>query len=426
MCNDACVKEKLRRFQQSSLSRNSLYLLLATGILASFGFFFWMLASHLFSARDIGLATTLISIMNIISLLSLMGFDSAFVRFLPTSEDRNTKINTGITMVTVTALTMSGVFLIFINQISPALSSVIPGFWGGLLFMVFSAMTATNILTDSVFLAGRKAVFTLVINILFSAFRLLLPIFLVSFGAFGVFAAVGLSQSLGLLISIYAMIRWFDYRPRFQVAIDVLKKLRRYIAGNYISGILNLLPATVLPIMITNRIGPDQSGIYYIIMMMGNLLYAIPWATTRSLFAEGSHGDESLRSSFTRAIIIIVAMLIPAMFVLYFFGDFILKFFGKSYSEDGFALLRIITLSAIPVSIYSIFGSYLKIMKEPEWMISVNLFYAIGIIEGTRLLIKPYGLVGVGYAWVIGHILAIIVGALIIAYLRTRARMIRS
>jgi O-antigen/teichoic acid export membrane protein len=144
-------------------------------------------------------------------------------------------------------------------------------------------------------------------------------------------------------------------------------------------------------------------------MMIGNLLYAIPWATTRSLFAEGSHDESELRTHALRAIKIIAATMLPAIAILLLFGSFLLHVFGPTYASEGAGLLRLIALSGIVVATYSFFGSYFKVRRSPKWLVVINLFYAIGIIGGTSLLI-PLGLIGVGYAWIIGHVIAIGIG----------------
>ena len=387
--------------------------MLATGVMAGFGFIFWLLISKLFSAANIGLATTLISVMNIIALLSLMGFDSAFVRYLPTSNNKNEKINTGLIIVAGMSVLLASIFLFFIERISPSLQFIIESPERKILFVFFCVMTALNILTDSVFLSERKTNYTLIVNTIFSICRILLPYAFLSYGALGIFIAVGVSQSIGLLLSVFVMIYKFQYRPLFIVSKSVLTRIKGYIVSNYVAGIFNLLPATILPIMITNHLGPEQAAFYYIIMMIGNLMYAIPWAATRSLFAEGSHDETKLNQHTFKVIKIVATLLFPVMIVLYFFGDRILLIFGKNYSYEGFAFLKLIALSGIVVAGYSILGAYFRVRKDPRWLIVINLSYAIGIISSSYLLIS-FGLRGIGYAWILGHVVAIITSIVIL------------
>ena len=76
-----------------SLYRNSIYLMLSTGGMAVFGFFFWIINVGLYSAEQVGNGTTLISIMTLISSFSVLGLGNRLIRYLLTSERKNKKIN---------------------------------------------------------------------------------------------------------------------------------------------------------------------------------------------------------------------------------------------------------------------------------------------------------------------------------------------
>ena len=61
------------------------------------------------------------------------------------------------------------------------------------------------------------------------------------------------------------------------------------------------LSAMVLPILITNIIGAKFSTYFYLDMMIANLLYIIPMATSQSLFAEGSYSERELKVHFKKS-----------------------------------------------------------------------------------------------------------------------------
>ena len=77
-----------------SLYKNSIYLMLSTGVMAVFGFFFWMINARLYSAEQVGIGTTLISIMTLISSFSLLGLGNSLIKYLSTSDKKNERINT--------------------------------------------------------------------------------------------------------------------------------------------------------------------------------------------------------------------------------------------------------------------------------------------------------------------------------------------
>lgn len=383
--------------------------MLATAVMAGFGFFFWLISAQLVPPENIGIATALISMMNIIAIFSLIGFDSAIVRFLSHSTQRNDKLNTGIILVGITAFILGGFFVFFVRNISPQLAFIRESPLISLLFILFCVMSAINILTDAVFLAYRQTKFSLIINTIFSFIKMLLPLAFAPWGAFGIFSAAAIGQSIGFILSITTMIWKFDYRPQFIINRDVIKQVWYYCAGNYIAGALNLLPVMILPIIIINHLGSKEAAYFYIVMMIGGLLYVIPQATTKSLFAEGSHNEQTIKANIKKSIRIISLLLIPAIIIFLFSGKYILQFFGKSYSSEGLNFLYLITIASIAVSTYYISATLLRIKKNLYALIITNIFYAITIIMFSYLFL-PLGLVGIGIAWLLGNIVASIIG----------------
>jgi len=74
--------------------------------------------------------------------------------------------------------------------------------------------------------------------------------------------------------------------------------MTKFSLGNYIAGLIGGLSTMVLPMLITNIIGAKFSAYFYMDMMIANLLYIIPMATSQSLFAEGSYSEIELKVHF--------------------------------------------------------------------------------------------------------------------------------
>ena len=76
-------------FCTDSLFRNSVYLIISTGVMAGLGFFFWIIVARLYPTEQIGLATTMISIMGLITSFSLLGINIGIIRYLPKAKKKN-------------------------------------------------------------------------------------------------------------------------------------------------------------------------------------------------------------------------------------------------------------------------------------------------------------------------------------------------
>jgi len=388
-----------------SLYRNSIYLMLSTGVMAVFGFFFWIINARLYSAEQVGIGTTLISVMTLITSFSILGLGTGLIRYLPTSERKNKKINTSFTLVGLTSIFISIFFLVFLKTFSPRLLFVRESIIFSLLFILFIVFSSLNIISENVFIAYRSSKFVLIKNTISSIVKLILPIFLVAIGAYGIVVSMGIAMAVAFLVSLVILILRFNYLPKPIIDRIVVKKMTKFSLGNYIEGFIGGLPVMVLPILITNSIGAKFSAYFYMAMMIAYLLYIIPIATCQSLFAEGSHSEIELKVYLKKAIKIISIIIIPAIIVTFLFGNYILLAFGKEYSYEGFILLKLFSISGIFISIDTIGGTILKIKHQIKLLILLSLICTTVILSLSVFFIKMnlFGVVGVGIGWIVGQ-----------------------
>ena len=385
-----------------SLYRNSIYLMLSTGVMAVFGFFFWMINARLYSAEQVGIGTTLISIMTLISSFSLLGLGNSLIKYLPTSDKKNEKINTSFTLVGLTSIFISIFFLVFLKTFSPRLLFVRESIIFSLLFILFIVFSSLNIISESVFIAYRSSKFVLIKNTISSIVKLILPIFLVALGAYGIVVSMGIAMVVAFLVSLVFLILRFNYLPKPIIDRIVVKRMTKFSLGNYIAGFIGGLPAMVLPILITNSIGAKFSAYFYLDMMIANLLYIIPMATSQSLFAEGSYSERDLKIQLKKAIKIISLLLVPAILVTFLFGKYILLAFGKEYSSEGVIFLQILAISGIFISINCIGNSIFYIKHRIKLIILVN-FIGTSIILSLSIMLIHQNLLGIGVGWILGQ-----------------------
>ncbi|MBA7581033.1 hypothetical protein ES695_19775 [Candidatus Atribacteria bacterium 1244-E10-H5-B2] len=400
------MKKTISKFynylSNDSLYRNSIYLMLSTGVMAVFGFFFWIINARLYSAEQVGIGTTLISLMTLISSFSLLGLGNSLIKYLPTSDKKNDKINTSFTLVGFTSIFISIFFLVFLKTFSPRLLFVRESIIFSLLFILFTVFFSLNIISENVFIAYRSSKFVLIKNTISSIVKLILPIFLVALGAYGIVVSMGIAMAVAFLVSLVFLILRFNYSPKPIIDRSVVKRMIKFSLGNYIAGFIGGLPAMVLPILITNSIGAKFSAYFYLDMMIANLLYIIPIATSQSLFAEGSYSERELKVQLKKAIKIISLILIPAILVTFLFGKYILLAFGKEYSSEGVIFLQILAISGIFLSINYIGNSIFYIKHRIKLVILVNLLGA-SIILSLSIMLIHQNLLGIGVGWMLGQ-----------------------
>lgn len=394
-------------FQKDSLYKNSMFLMASTLIMASFGFVFWMISARLFSAEQIGLATTIISITTLITSFSLVGLNTGIIRYLPSSERKNDKINTCFTIVVILTIIITAIFLLGINKFSPKLIFIRKNILFSLAFIFFMVFSSLGSLIDSIFIAYRNAKFVFLENSIFSILKIISLFFFVSLGAYGIFSSWMIALVLGTIMSVFILIFKFNYKPKIVFYDSIIKKIGRYSFGNYIAGFLGGIPTFLLPIIITNSLHPEITAYYYIAMMIATLLFAIPQSTANSLFAEGSYSGSDLKGQIKKSIRMISLLMVPAIILMILLGKYVLLMFGKNYSSEGFAFLNLLALSGIFISINSLFSAFFKVKRKIKQLVAISCIAGISILGLSYFfIIRGFGLLGIGYAWLVGQALS--------------------
>jgi len=400
------MREKARALYADTLFRNSFYLMLSTATMAGIGFFFWLIVAHLYTPDEVGVASTLISAMIFIGYLSLLGFNSTFIRFLPRSKHRSAQIDTGLILVGVAALVIGLGYAVIAPLLAPRLGVLhhswlyVAGF--ALLAMAF----AVNLVTDSIFIAYRSAKYNFYIDGLAgSSSQLVMSVVLVGLGSFGIFAAQGTAALVAMCLSLFFLVKSFGYRPQLKLDRQTLVDVKRYSFGNYLANLLNIAPTMILPLVVLSELGDAAAGYYYLAFMMANLLFTIAYAVSQSLFAEGSYGEIGLRKLVRRSVIILGGIMIPASLLLALLGPQILKLFGDHYSANSYRLILTLAASGIPVAAYVVGGTLLRITKQVGALVIANLIYAVSI-GVLAVVLVPRGLAWAGVAWMTGSALS--------------------
>ena len=140
--------------------RNSLFLILSTGLQAALGFAFWIVVARLFSTADVGIGSSLISATGLIAYLALLGLYNALVRFLPTAPDRNALITVSMLTVVGCGAVLGAIYICATPIFAPKIAFVAHRPMLALGFVLLTAAAAVNLLTDSVLIASRKASYT--------------------------------------------------------------------------------------------------------------------------------------------------------------------------------------------------------------------------------------------------------------------------
>ena len=387
------------------LYRNSIFNMASTFVLGGLGFFFWIIVARLYKTEEVGIATTLISIMTLLSSFTIMGLNSSLIRYLPKSTNKNELINSSFVIVALTALLPSVIFLLGLKIFSPQLLFLQSNIWYCISFIIFIIFTSWNTLLESVFMAFRSASNILIKNIIISIVKLVLPFVLIVLGAYGIFASSASALALGVSASM--IILFFKFKVNFSISVNIsmIKKHSTYSLANYIVIFMLTMPSLILPVIILNVLSAKYAAYYYMASMIQSVLLIIPLAAEQALVAEGSHDESELKKHVKKAIATIVVLLIPATAITVLFGDIVLQFFGKSYATEAFQFLRLYSVSTIFTGLLLIANAILNIKHKVKTLVILNIVATI-LTLGLSYAFISDKLVGIGWGWTLGQAIA--------------------
>jgi O-antigen/teichoic acid export membrane protein len=396
------------------LYRNSLFLMANTVVTAGLGFFFWMVVARFYTEAEVGWGSAIISAISLLAMLSVPGFGAALIRFLPKAEKPQDMINSCLTISGAIAVVLAIIFVTGLDVWSPALVFIKKNIIFAAAFVLFVLAQTLFGVISSVFIARRRADFTLSKSAVFSLLKIPLPIFLVLFfHAFGIAASWGIATAVALSVALFCFVPRIQphYRPVPSLNPGVIGSMWRYSAGSYPARLLSAAPALVLPIMVVNLLGAEQNAYFYVAWTIAALLFAIPAAVAQSLFAEGAHFEEELWTNVTKSLKFIFLILVPAVVLVLLVGKWLLLLFGEGYSVSGLLLLRILSLSGLFVGVTSVYTATLRVEDRLRELTIIFGFVTVATLLSSYFVMPTYGMVGIGYVWlVVQGVIAIYAG----------------
>ena len=409
-------RKELKQHLNDPLFKNSYFLMATTVIGSILGFIFWMLVARYYTPHDVGLATALISAANLLVAFSLLGFNFGILRFLPNEKDKQGMINSCLTITFLFSILLSAIFISGVDIWSPALLFIRENMIFLLFIVVLVFTTALVRLQQTIFIALRSAELSFIQNITFSVLKLILIVYLVAFGIFGIIASVAIAACIALVVSTFFLTprRVRSYLPIPTIKKKIIKAMFHISSGNYIAENFGAIPASILPLMIINVLNPEMNAYFFMALAISNILITVPVAVNSSLFVEGSYAPEQFRNNVIKAIKFTFLLIIPMILGIFILGDKLLLLFGKAYAENGFYVLCILVLSVIPFTINKLYMTIKNVQLNVKPIIYLNALISILTIAISYVLMIEIGLIGAAIGYTLGQgIAAVVVLALV-------------
>ena len=402
----------LEKYYKEPLYRNSIAIMLNTASGAIFGFLFWIVVAHLMSSSNLGLAVTLISVITLISTLSILGMDDGLIRFLPRSDNKNDLYSTMLIITLAVSIGMTVIFIIFVNYFSPSLSFIKTGLFP-LILIIYAILNTANAMQNITLIALRRGDLSFFQSLILGI-RILILFFIAFLGVKGIISAFEIALFLTVIFGFY-VIHKLGINFRFKINLESLKGSIGFSLGNYTATIFSVAPTTILPIMIINTTGAKNAAYFSIANSIASTLYMISSSMATSLFVEGSH-NLPIKENVIKSFKFIFLLLVPSVLFILIFGDRILFIFSKEYATQAFQILQLLSIATLFSTVMQIYLSIKRIQKDIKIINILNLTASLLIIMTGYFFLSEFGLVGMGYAWIITNAIMCVIVIYMVYY----------
>ncbi|WP_418004905.1 lipopolysaccharide biosynthesis protein [Mycobacterium sp. PDNC021] len=391
------------------MTRNSLALMVNTIGTSALGYLFWVIVARRFDATTGGTVAATMSAIQATVVVTSIGAAAALVEWLPRSTSASEwrrRVTTGMTVGGVCA----GAGAVLVVALLGTGLGVLPqlaGPIGAALFVVACVLSATGQVVDSVAISDHRAGVLIGRNVLMCGLRIPL-IFLPA----AVIAAPDLILLAWVLAAGLAMI-WatvafgskaghalrFAYRGFF----THLRQMAPALVGQHTVTVTSMLAGYVLPVIVYIRLSAADNAYFYITWMLGSVFFIVSPAVAASLFVEGASRRSDLPVLARRCALTIVALLVPPVLVYIVAGRWILELFGSEYSVNGYALLLVLALSAVPDAVTNLAISVLRVTDRVRIALLLNAGMLIGCLTAAWFATPVLGILGAGVAWLLSQ-----------------------
>lgn len=396
-----------RQLSANHLQRSSTLLIGAQALNAVGAFIFWVLCARLFPAHEVGLATAFISYGALVATFTQLGLPVTVLRFLPMSKQRSRLVSAASIIVTGASILGGLISIAVIGILAPKLDFVRDSFILSSILVAIVLGTSVGTLTDGIMASLRKSEYVFNKAIITNTPRVLLPFIIGTLGMQGIAGIYAAMLLLGVVYSMTILAKKWLQDDSIRPAFNELIEHRSFAAANYFGSMFGVLPGTLTPLIVLDKLGATQAAFFYMPMQLAVFLGVISSSTCQALLAETAQDDnpEQHITHVVNATKHLYQLLTPIALLLGVIGWGILRVYGTTYASQGYIPLGILCVSSLIVAANWLGDTWLNIKKRPVAYFLMNACNAITVVGGVFLL-AGHGLTGVALGWLIGQTLS--------------------
>jgi O-antigen/teichoic acid export membrane protein len=382
------------------------YLVARQGATAVIGLVYWAVATHLFTAHDVGLAAAAASTALLLAAIGALGIPLLLLAEIEPIEpaERRVFYSTGNAIAGFVVLMLSIGTMALSPLLGKSLSDIGSDPATAALFVVGSVATMAGLTLDGAAVGLHRSAAQLWRGSLSSVLKLACVGFLV-LASTRTSAGLIFAWALSLVVAYTLCIPMLGLEPSppgdgaisHRVAL-----VRRFGTLSLQHHVLNLSISSVsfiVPLTATLLISPQQVAYFSAAYLLASTLLIIPYLLALSLFAERSGDPGLLHRHVRRTLPFGLALIGAIVLVVEIAAPFALRLFGPAYAANGATALRVLILVG---PAYVIKDHYVSIRRAQGQMTHASKIMAIGTlfeVAGSALGGVMWGLNGICLGW---------------------------
>lgn len=413
--------------------RDAYFLMANTASTSVLGLLYWTLAAHLFPTAIVGEANAMMAAVMLMSAVAQLNFQQVLQRFLPITGRNSrgflwrTYALTAFASVLVGTAVFAGANIFLRNDylLSVTLTEAV--------FLIACVCIWTIFaLQDAALIGMRHAKWVFVENTLFGVAKivtlLVAAVWFISVD--GVIASWILPTVFALFLINYMLFSRFVPSHHARATGNEPQVSRRmlasFISGDYVGWISGQLLALSYPLLVSlyvhGRQGQEYAAYLSIAVPIGTAINLLTSNLMSSFVVEAS-ADEANMGHYARMITRRITFLIyPAAALLALFAPWLLLLGGRDYQQHATGLLRLLALSAVPISIIALASAIARVQRK-TWKIGIIQFsQVVAVLVLMAQFVPTYHLTGLGLAVLMGSgVVAICITPMVLRGVMARA-----
>ncbi|WP_245813894.1 lipopolysaccharide biosynthesis protein [Rhodococcus marinonascens] len=383
---------------ERNLRLNTHSLILANVLAGVLGLIFWAAAARLFPAREVGVASALITSAVMLSTLSILSIDTMYERFLPLAGTRTGKLLEHGFLLVVATSALAGIALVVFGPRDPLFGSG----WSMASFPILVMVLAVFTLLDKTAAGLGVARWSAAKNAFHAAAKLAVLVALAwTDVAVSIVFAWGAIAAAAAVFLWVALIRRIRSHPRFLVTptLPPRRELWSYFRSSFGITAVWVIGPLAVPLIVITQVGAEANAYFAIAWAMISALYLTVHLVVSPFVAEvAAHPDRvaSLSRRLVRTLAVVAGVGGIGLVVV---GPLMLDVVGAEYRANSVGLLYLAGVF-VPLSVVgAIYEGLARVRRRLTLALAVRCVSTLVIVCGSLIGARVVGVVGVGWAY---------------------------